>query len=87
MDRIVVKLDADHARVDGQRRQVDSLRVAAAAIDDESVPQQVVDVLTPVAGGIGAALAACGGVDAELVDTQELTGEVLVGGAPQHIQS
>lgn len=87
MDRIVVKLDADHARVDGQRRQVDSLRVAAAAIDDESVPQQIVDVLTPVAGGIGAALAACGAVDAELVDTQELTGEVLVGGAPQHIQT
>lgn len=87
MDRILVKLDADHALIDSQRREIDSFRAAAAAIDDESVPQRIVEALSPVADGIRAALAGLDALDAELAGTQELTGEVLVGGAPHHIQS
>jgi hypothetical protein len=87
MDRILAKLDADHALIDSQRRDIDSFRTAAISVDDESVPQQIVDTLTPVAEGIRASLGGLDALDTELAATQDLTGEVLVGGAPHHIQT
>lgn len=87
MDRIVVHLHTDRGRIDEQRHQMEALHEAAARVDGESVPEQIVDALTPVAAGIGAALTAFSAVDAELSLGQDLTAEVLVGGAPHHIQS
>lgn len=87
MNRIVTKLDTDHALIDAQRRHLQSLGCTVASVDGESTPEQIITVLTPALGHIGTALEALRAIDTELIGTQQLTGEVLEGGAPRHIQS
>jgi len=87
MDRIVAKLEADRATIDAQHARLAAVHAAVQTVDHESVPQTIIADLTPVLEGIGHGLEALRSLDTELADTQRLTGEVLKGGAPQHIQA